>query len=438
MINVLQFGEGNFLRAFAEDYINTANEKGILDAQVTICQPRTNTRVINMLREQNCTYNIYKRGRMNGEVVDETVTINCVKECINTAAEYDRLCDAFISADVIISNTTEAGIVFDENDKMIDSPNVSFPAKITALLHKRYLTKGKPLLFLPVELIENNADELKKCILKYADLWELTDGFKGYVNSCSFCNTLVDRIVSGHSEGDSDKCSVNCEPYCSWIIQADDLCRKIFDITALDGVVFTDDIKPYRTRKVRILNGAHTMSVLAAYLCGFDIVRSMMQDKTFNRYILKGLSEVKTTLPLDRAELDSYANSVLDRFNNPFIDHRLLDIALNSVSKFKVRCLDTINDYFKITGEAPDILCFSLAALTEFYMLSGVANDSEDVLDDFSKMKSSDANTEINNVIAYFGITEELIADRVRRHYLNIKNEGIRQAVQEAVDGKII
>ena len=178
------------------------------------------------------------------------------------------------------------------------------------------------------------------------------------------------------------------------------------------------------------------MSVLAAYLCGFEIVRDMMNDELFNKYILTGLEEVKTTLTLNKSELDAYANSVLDRFNNPFIDHRLLDIALNSVSKFSARCLDSMNEYAEITGNAPNILCFGLAALTEFYMASGKANDSEDVIKMFADMKDMDSETVINNVIKYYNITDTAIADKVRYHYCNIQNIGIRKAVEEAVYGK--
>lgn len=433
MIKILQFGEGNFLRAFAEDYINTANEKGIINSEVTICQPRKNTRIINLLNEQNCEYNVYKRGRLHGEVIDETVNIKCVKRCIDTVGQYELLKNEFNATDIVISNTTEAGIVFDENDKICNSPDVSFPAKITALMYGRYRINNKPILFLPVELIENNANELKKCILKYAQLWSLEDDFVRYVDSCSFCNTLVDRIVSGHNDADSDKCSVNCEPYASWIIEANDLCKQIFPLSSLEGIEFAKDVTLYRTRKVRILNGAHTMSVLAARLCGFSIVRDMMQDELFCAYITKGLDEVKSTLPLDKTELDSYAASVLDRFNNPFIDHRLLDIALNSVSKFKARCLDTILDYTKINCEAPNILCFGLAALIEFYLNSGVANDSSEVIDFFTSLKGQSNEVIVNNVIKYYNIDSQIIYNKVLEHYNRITDKGILAAVSEAV-----
>ena len=435
MIRVLQFGEGNFLRAFAEDYFNSANNSGLFKAEVTICQPRINTRVINLLNEQDCNYNVYKRGRLNGEVVDEAVDITCVKECIDTVGEYDKLMAAFNTADVIISNTTEAGIVFNAEDKLKDAPNVSFPAKITALLYNRYRNGADKLLFLPVELIENNADELKKCILKYAELWSLDDSFKAYVETCSFCNTLVDRIVSGHTDGDEDPCSVNCEPYASWLIKADDYCKELLPLDKLQGIQYVSDIAPYRTRKVRILNGAHTMSVLAAHMCGIEIVRDMMHDEDFNAYIMRGLEEIKSTMNLDKAELDLYADSVLDRFDNPFIDHRLLDIALNSVSKFKARCLDSLLEYTESANEAPQILSFSLAALIDFYLYSGKANDSEDVISFFNVIKDESDEDIVSKVLEYFGVNNTLIYNKVLIHYISITKNGMRSAVREAVNG---
>ena len=434
MIKVLQFGEGNFLRAFAEDYIDIANEKGLIDASVTICQPRSNTKVINALNAQNCVYTVNKRGRLNGEVVDETVTIDCVERCIDTVGEYAELEKAFAQADVIISNTTEAGIAFVDTDVMENTPNISFPGKVTALLYKRFKSGEGKMLFLPVELIENNADELKKCILQYADLWTLGDEFKAYVDSCSFCNTLVDRIVSGHDDASEDECSVNCEPYASWIIQADDYCKEIFPIDSLEGVVFAEDILPYRTRKVRILNGTHTMSVLAAYQCKIEIVRDMMQDETFGKYIALGLEEIKSTLDLDRKSLDEYANSVLDRFNNPFIDHRLLDIALNSVSKFKARCLDSMLEYTENRGEAPEVLTFALAALVSFYLNTDKANDSADVIEFFANLKGADNDTVISKVCKLFGIDNDNIINKALMHYNNICNNGMKNAVTELVN----
>ncbi|MBQ7203655.1 MAG: tagaturonate reductase [Eubacterium sp.] len=440
MLKVLQIGEGNFLRAFAEDYIQKGTENGLFDAEVAICQPRTNTRVINLLKAQNCEYNVYHKGRLDGEIIDDAKRITCVKRCFDTVSEYDELVDYACLADVIISNTTEAGIAFDENDKLENSPAVTYPAKLCAMLYERFKRGGKELVLLPSELIENNADELKKCIIKYIDLWSLGDDFKAYVNSgISFCNTLVDRIVSGHIDGDSDPCSVSCEPYATWIIQADERCRRVFPIESLKGVVFTDDILPYRTMKVRLLNGTHTMSVLAAYMCGIDIVRDMMQDETFAAYIDKGCEEIKSAMDFDRAELDAYANSVLMRFNNPFIDHRLLDISLNSVSKFSARCLDSINDYVSKFGTAPDVLSFALAALIAFYLKTGSSReyevkDSEENLSFFNGIANLTADEIVGKVLALYGIDISDIYNKVLLHYNSITTLGCDGAVKELIN----
>ena len=215
MIKILQFGEGNFLRAFAEHYIQAANEKGIYDGKVAICQPRKNNTVINALKKQNNEYDIILKGRLNGKIIDEVQHINCIEKCIDTVLETEELESTFCShsLELIISNTTEAGICYNGNDKAENFPNISFPAKITYLLKKRFDLGKSGLVFLPVELIENNGNELKNCILKYAKLWNLGDEFINFVeNECSFCNTLVDRIVTGKVEYESDACAVSCEP----------------------------------------------------------------------------------------------------------------------------------------------------------------------------------------------------------------------------------
>ena len=438
METILQIGEGNFLRAFAENYLQDAADKGY-GGRVVICQPRSNTRVINALKNQNCEYDMIIRGRLNGEIVNGRKHINCVSRCIDTIGEYDELRKLFCSDElkIVISNTTEAGICFDESDKAENSPNVSFPAKVTALLHERFLSNGAGLVFLPVELIEQNGDRLRECIIKYAELWKLGEDFISYVkNACSFCNTLVDRIVTGHIDGEPDPCSSACEPYRSWVIQADEKAKAVIPF---ENITYTDDLVPYRTRKVRILNGTHTMSVLAAYMAGFDIVRDMMNDKRFGRYIQLGLEEIKSTIDLPRQESDDFAKSVLERFNNPFIDHRLLDISLNSVSKFKARCLDTIIDYCDLNGALPRILTFSLAALIAFYLKAGdreyEVRDDKYVLDFFAgKPKVS----EILSDTALWGRDLTAVngfAQTVENDLENICRHGIINAVKEVANG---
>lgn len=388
MATILQIGEGNFLRAFVEEYIQNACDGGY-KGSVTICQPRTNNKVINALNGQNRIYDIIHRGRINGKVIDDRRRITCVSDCIDTVNETDRLVDTFCSDElqIVVSNTTEAGIAFIETDEYSDFPNVSFPGKIAYMLYQRYTQNKGDLVFLPVELIEDNGIELKNCILKYANLWGFNENFTDYVNTkCHFCNTLVDRIVTGHNQNDTDPCSVTCEPYRLFIIDADDYAKLVLPFND-DTVVFTDNIAKYRTRKVRILNGVHTSTVLGAYLKGFDIVRDMVNDDYFKSYISDILEEIYPTITLDKAVLEEYANSVLERFNNPFIDHKLLDISLNSVAKFKARVLPSILDYAKINGTAPLNLSKSLAYLIAFYNHKSARNyevhDSETVLSFF-------------------------------------------------------
>lgn len=445
MIKILQIGEGNFLRAFAEHFIQEANEKGIYDGNVAICQPRKNTKVINALKKQNCKYNILLKGRLNGEVINKIKPVSCIEECIDTVGEYEELKRVFCldSLDIVISNTTEAGICFVDTDKMNESPNVSFPAKVTALLYERFKEGKDGLVFLPVELIENNGSELKKCIINYAKLWNLEKEYIDYIkNECSFCNTLVDRIVTGKAEYKNDECAVACEPYSSWIIEADKKAQKTIPFCKLDmGAKFAESVLPYRERKVKILNGVHTMSVLAGYNAGFKIVRDMVNDEMFKAYINKGLNEeILKTIDLDESELKAFANSVLERFNNPFIDHKLLDISLNSVAKFKARCLCSLLDYYSKFGKVPSVLSFAFAALINFYEnfenKDYPVNDIECVLD-FFKANHSDI---VLDVLANVDFWDEDLTkidglyEKVKGYFDDIKVLGINNAMEKLLN----
>lgn len=456
MEKIIQIGEGNFLRAFIDYYIQLAKEKDDYDGEVVICQPRNNTKIINALKTQDCRYNVLLRGRHNGSVVDEVKEINCISRVMDTVGEYNSLVELFKSNDlqIVISNTTEAGICFNSDDKMADSPDVSFPAKVTALLYERYKADKNGLVFLPVELIENNGDALRECIIKYIKLWNLEEEFIDFVrNECSFCNTLVDRIVTGHIYYENDNCAVACEPYECFIIQADDRAKSVLPFSnKIGNISYVEDLVPYRTRKVRILNGAHTMSVLAAYHMGFDIVRDMMQDELMNKYVKKGLYEqVIPTIDLPAEQLCDFAGSVLERFDNPFIDHKLLDISLNSTAKFKARCLGTLIDYKNITGKLPSVICFGLAALINFYngnFIDGKLigrrgdetyeiKDSDDVLEFFEKaFESENAVSLILSKKAFWDVdlTEiDGLCSLVTKYYNDIKMLGMRKAVEKVV-----
>ena len=382
---VLQFGEGNFLRAFVDWMIDKANRDGIYRGSIVLCQPIAQG-LKDMINAQDGVYTLAMRGAENGQPVENIEVITSVSRCINPCENYEDLMEIARSADleVVVSNTTEAGIAYHEGDRLTDRPPVSFPAKVTAFLYERYKAfNGDPqkgLLFLPVELIDNNGAELKRIVLKYAEEWELGQEFTEWVNTANeFTSTLVDRIVTGYPRdeisyfeeklGYKDNIIDTSELFNLWVIEGDKKWADKLPVHKTDAnVIWTDDVKPYKKRKVRILNGAHTSTVLAAYLAGFDIVGDFMKDDTVRTFMNDVIcKEVIPTLDLPKEELESFAAAVNDRFANPYIKHNLLDIALNSCSKFNARCLPSLLGYVEEKGKLPKCLTFSLAAFIKFY-----------------------------------------------------------------------
>ncbi len=384
---VLQFGEGNFLRAFVDWMIDKANRDGIYQGSIVLCQP-IEKGLKDMINAQDGVYTLAMRGSENGKAVENIEVITSVSRCINPYEDkdYDALMDLAKSPDleVVVSNTTEAGIAYHAGDKLTDRPPVSFPAKVTAFLYERYRAfdgaADKGLLFLPVELIDNNGAELKRIVLQYADEWDLGEGFVNWVeNANEFTSTLVDRIVTGYPRdevnyfeeklGYKDNIIDTSELFNLWVIEGDKKWADKLPVHRTDAhVIWTDDVKPYKKRKVRILNGAHTSTVLAAYLAGFDIVMDFMKDDTFRTFMNDVIyKEVIPTLDLPKKELEDFAAAVNDRFANPYIKHKLLDISLNSCSKFNARCLPSLLGYVEEKKELPKCLTFSLAAFIKFY-----------------------------------------------------------------------
>lgn len=380
-VRVLQFGQGNFLRAFADWIIDKANANSLFNGSIVIAKSTSRGSLDNFVN-QNYNYTVACRGRDAKGVVEDYDIVSSVKSIYTCTRQWHELVDVAVSnsLSVIISNTTEAGICFDDKDDLNNPSAATYPGKLTALLFERFKSGNtNKLLVLPVELIEDNGTTLKKCVLKYIDLWSLGNEFADYINSsCCFANTLVDRIVTGFPDdnneicaklGYSDNLTVACEPYFSWIIQCDESFKTLFPMEKIhSGIKWVNDIKPYRERKVKILNGAHTVSVLSAYLAGFDIVRDMMHDETYFKFINSVLqNEIMKTINLPQDELLQFASSVFERFDNPFIDHKLLDISLNSVSKFAARCLPSLIEYYNKFKVAPKLLCFGFASLIKFY-----------------------------------------------------------------------
>jgi len=397
---VIQFGEGGFLRGFADWMLQYVNEKTDFDGKVVVVQP-IEKGMCDMLTAQNCEYTHICRGSEGVEVKK----VDVISRCVKPYEDFNAYLALAENPDFrfVISNTTEAGICFDEGDCLTDAPAKTFPAKLTQLLKKRFDLGLNGFVFLPCELIDKNGENLKKCILKYADLWSLGADFKAWIEKDNiFCNTLVDRINTGYPAGEElnlgyeDNMVNTSEYFHLWVVEGYD---KLFDEIPFDkcglNVIVTNNLAMYRTRKVRILNGAHTSLVPYALLEGFDTVKSCVDDEKMREHIRKCVfDEIIPTLDLPKEELLAYANDVLTRFANPYIKHYLSSIALNSVSKFKVRVLPSITEYIKRYSKMPETLLFAFAKLIDFYR-TDMTNDDKDVT---AFMKTATVKEILSNV----------------------------------------
>ena len=371
---VIQFGEGGFLRGFVDWMLQKVNESSEFNGSVVVVQP-IEQGMCDLLSAQNCGYTHVIRGV---EGVDTTV-VDVISRCVKPYEDFNSYLALAENPDFrfVVSNTTESGIVFSAEDKITDAPPKTFPAKVTLLLKRRFELGLGGFIFLPCELIDRNGDNLKKCILKYADLWELGDAFKNWVESENvFTNTLVDRINTGYPRGEDlglgyeDNMLNTSEFFHLWVIETDyDLESEIpFASAGLNVIVTKDKLEMYRTRKVRILNGAHTSLVPYAMLEGFDTVKSCIDDERMCAHLRRCVfDEIIPTLDLPRDELLASANREVERIGNPYIKHYLSAISLNSVSKFKVRVLPSILEYIKRYDKMPETLIFAFAKLIEFY-----------------------------------------------------------------------
>lgn len=384
-IRVVQFGEGNFLRAFVDYMIDIANEKGKFDGDVVLVKPIEMGNLENFHR-QGCQYTVSLRGMVGGEAKVLNRKITSVADALDAYTEYDKYMGLaeIDTLRFVVSNTTEAGIVFDAGDKLDAMPPATFPGKLTKFLYYRYTCfkgdKTKGLVMLPVELIDDNGIMLKKCVMQFIELWNLGEEFRAWVEeACVFTSTLVDRIVTGYPKdteqeewealGYEDRIMVTGEPFALWVIESPEDISREFPLADMGlPVIFTDNQKPYKQRKVRILNGAHTSFVLASYLCGNDTVKESMEDKVIRNFMTKTIfDEVIPTLELPEEELKKFAEAVIERFDNPYVRHSLLSISLNSVSKWRARCMPSLLGYAEKFGAVPVRLAFSLAALMAFY-----------------------------------------------------------------------
>ena len=415
---VIQFGEGGFLRGFVDWMLQKVNENSDFDGSVVVVQP-IEQGMCDLLSAQNCVYTHVIRGV---EGVDKTV-VDVISRCVKPYDDFAAYLALAENPDFrfVVSNTTESGIVFSADDKITDAPPKSFPAKLTLLMKRRYELGLGGFIFLPCELIDRNGDNLKKCVLQYADLWNLGDGFKNWVcEENVFTNTLVDRINTGYPKGEDmnlgyeDNMVNTSEFFHLWVIETDfDIEKELsFSSANLNVIVTPDKLEMYRTRKVRILNGAHTSLVPYALLSGLDTVKSCIDDPTMNAHLRKCVfDEILPTLDLPKDELMSYAGSVLERFGNPYIKHYLSAIALNSVSKFKVRVLPSILEYIKRFNKMPETLLFAFAKLIEFYKTDMTSDDADVV----AFMKSASTADILANT-ALWGTDLSFLLPEVQKH----------------------
>ena len=389
---VMQFGEGNFLRAFVDDFIDIANEKAGFNGKVVLVQPIAQG-LTELINKQEGLYTLYLRGSEKGVKVDDKRVISAVSRCLNPYGEWDKVLEFARSDDleIIVSNTTEAGIVYDPDSAFDQNPPTSFPAKLTRVLYERFEAKKPGIVMLSCELIDNNGKELLKCVNSHIDDWKLGEDFRRWVNEENiFCSTLVDRIVPGRirepkevealaaANGYEDPLTDVGEVFGIWVIEGPACLEDRLPFKKAGApVIVVPDVTPYKKRKVRILNGAHTGFVLGAYLAGYDIVRDCMHDDVILGYMNRMLyEEVIPTLPLDRKDLEEFAQAVQDRFNNPFVNHELMSISLNSTSKWRARNMPTFLDYVKDRGALPPCLTTSFAAYVAFF-----SNDIQELND---------------------------------------------------------
>ena len=385
-VKVLQFGEGNFLRAFVDYFIDIANEKTDFNGSVALVKPISIGTLFPAFKEQDYRYTVLLRGLVDGQAVEQSRVVTSVSDAVDAYADYDAYA-AYAKCETlrfIVSNTTEAGIVLDESDKLELCPPNSYPGKLTKLLFERAehfnYAMDKGLIILPVELIDDNGIMLKKCVKTLCKLWNLGEKFERWLDeACVFTSTLVDRIVTGYPRGEDqaiwqqlgyeDRILVTAEPFGLWVIESEkDISGELPLPQCGLPVIYTDNQKPYKQRKVRILNGAHTSFVPMAFQCGYDYVLDAMNDPQIQTFMQKTLyDEVIPTLTLPKDDLMAFAEAVTGRFMNPYIKHALLSICLNSVSKWRARCMPSLLVYAEKEGKLPEHLTFSLAALMSLY-----------------------------------------------------------------------
>lgn len=463
---IIQFGEGNFLRAFVDWIISNMNEKTDFNSSVVVVQP-IEKGMVDALNAQDCLYHVNLQGLNNGEVVNSFRMIDVISRAMNPYSHFNDFIALAEQPDMrfVISNTTEAGINFDPSCKLDDAPASSYPGKLTQLLYHRFkhfngdVSKG--LIIFPCELIFLNGHKLKETIYQYIDLWNLGQEFKKWFETaCGVYATLVDRIVPGFPRKEIDNIKaqldyddnlvVQGEAFHLWVIEAPESVADEFPANKAGlNVLFVPSEEPYHERKVTLLNGPHTVLSPVAFLSGVNIVRDACQHEVIGKYIHRVMfDELMETLNLPKDELVKFAEAVLERFNNPFVDHQVTSIMLNSFPKYATRDLPGVKEYLKRKGRLPEGLVLGLAAILVYYKggkrsdgTDIVPNDAPEIMTLLTKLwNEGSVENLVKTVLATDSIWgEDLnavpgLTERVS-YYINcIENKGMLQTVKELID----
>ena len=461
---VIQFGEGNFLRCFFDWQLDIINKNTDLNAGVAVVRP-IDFDAVPLLDTQDGLYTAIIRGiNESGEVVKDYTVISSINREIPIYKNFQEYLQLAHNPEMrfIVSNTTEAGIAFSAEDKYEDAPQSTFPGKLTRLMHERFVTFNgdmtKGFILMPCELIDYNGEELRKMVLKYADLWNLGENFKNWlINGNIWCSTLVDRIVTGYPRGEKEELTKELgyednfittgEYFYLFVIQGPkDILTRELKLEGLNlNILIVDDLKPYKMRKVGILNGAHTAMVPVSYLYGIDTVREAMENDDIRNFIELAIDEeIIPALDMDEKELKEFKDAVINRFKNPYVKHMLMDISLNSMAKYKSRILPQVLETYKRTGKLPKRLLLSLAALIRFY--KGVRENGDVIqlrddrhhLDMYADLWQE--NNYENIVKSVLGLENhwdmdlnsvEGMTELVAKYLENIDKNGVKKALEE-------
>lgn len=383
---IIQFGEGNFLRGFVDWMIHRLNCEGKFNGRIVAIQPTPYGKIVPKLNAQDGLYTVALRGIVDGKIVDTVEIISSISRGINPYTNWNEVLKVAENKEVqfVFSNTTEAGLAYLKEDYCKDISPQSFPGKLTAFLYHRYrFFKGDAvagMTIIPCELVEDNGDLLKEIVLRIAKDWGLPANFSQWIQSYNrFCNTLVDRIVTGYPDnidefqerlGYVDKLLTVGEPYHLFAIDTDTdpETKQVLPFQEIGLNVFWGNVEKLRDLKVRILNGAHTMMFATGYLYGANTVLQVMNDDLLYRYVRQGIyEEILPCFHFKEEQSRSFADSVVERFSNPFIQHFLVDIGMNATYKFKTRLLPTLLEWVQVKGTLPNVISFSLAALIAYY-----------------------------------------------------------------------